>query len=62
MEDFEDQMTTAFPEVRLKGYLEMRGADGGSWGNIVRCLRSGSGLAMMRHLKQPKSWSEILPP
>ena len=27
-------MTTAFPEVRLKGYLEMRGADGGSWGNI----------------------------
>ena len=23
-----------FPEVRLKGYLEMRGADGGSWGNI----------------------------
>jgi glutamate--cysteine ligase len=34
MEDFEDHMTTAFPEVRLKGYLEMRGADGGSWGNI----------------------------
>jgi glutamate--cysteine ligase len=32
--DFEDHMTTAFPEVRLKGYLEMRGADGGSWGNI----------------------------
>ena len=34
MADFEDHMTTAFPEVRLKGYLEMRGADGGSWGNI----------------------------
>ena len=32
--DFEDHVTTAFPEVRLKGYLEMRGADGGSWGNI----------------------------
>ena len=30
-EDFTDHMTTAFPEVRLKGYLEMRGADSGSW-------------------------------
>ena len=27
-------MTTAFPEVRLKQYLEMRGADGGPWGNL----------------------------
>jgi glutamate--cysteine ligase len=34
MADFEEHVTTAFPEVRLKGYLEMRGADGGSWGNI----------------------------
>ena len=24
-------LTTAFPEVRLKSYLEMRGADGGAW-------------------------------
>ena len=34
MADFEDHITTAFPEVRLKGYLEMRGADGGPWANI----------------------------
>ena len=34
MADFEDHITTAFPEVRLKQYLEMRGADGGSWDNI----------------------------
>ena len=34
MADFEDHITTAFPEVRLKGYLEMRGADGGPWENI----------------------------
>ena len=27
--DFEDHITTIFPDVRLKGYLEMRGADGG---------------------------------
>ncbi|OJX73819.1 glutamate--cysteine ligase [Magnetospirillum sp. 64-120] len=29
--DWGDHMTTAFPEVRLKKYLEMRGADGGPW-------------------------------
>jgi len=34
LKDWEDHMTTAFPEVRLKQYLEMRGADGGPWGNL----------------------------
>jgi glutamate--cysteine ligase len=29
--DWGDHITTAFPEVRLKTYLEMRGADGGPW-------------------------------
>jgi len=29
--DWADHVTTAFPEVRLKHYLEMRGADGGPW-------------------------------
>ena len=29
MKDWEDHLTTAFPEVRLKTYLEMRGADAG---------------------------------
>ncbi|HTY67487.1 MAG TPA: glutamate--cysteine ligase [Alphaproteobacteria bacterium] len=32
--DFTDHLTTAFPEVRLKRYLEMRGADGGPWGRL----------------------------
>lgn len=32
--DWEDHLTTAFPEVRLKKYLEMRGADGGPWRRI----------------------------
>jgi glutamate--cysteine ligase len=31
MGDWVDHMTTAFPEVRLKRYLEMRGSDGGPW-------------------------------
>jgi glutamate--cysteine ligase len=29
--DWADHLTTAFPEVRLKSYIEMRGADGGPW-------------------------------
>jgi glutamate--cysteine ligase len=32
--DWENHLTTAFPEVRLKRYLEMRGADGGPWGEL----------------------------
>lgn len=32
--DWEDHLSTAFPEVRLKSFLEMRGADGGPWNRI----------------------------
>ena len=32
--DWADHLSTAFPEVRLKSFLEMRGADGGRWGRI----------------------------
>ncbi|MDE2011289.1 MAG: glutamate--cysteine ligase [Alphaproteobacteria bacterium] len=34
MSDWADHLTTIFPEVRLKKFLEMRGADGGSWQRI----------------------------
>jgi glutamate--cysteine ligase len=34
--DWANHLSTIFPEVRLKRYLEMRGADGGPW----RCLPS----------------------
>jgi glutamate--cysteine ligase len=34
MDDWADHLSTAFPEVRLKTFLEMRGADGGRWGRI----------------------------
>jgi len=34
LQDWEDHLTTAFPEVRLKRYLEMRGADGGPWSRL----------------------------
>ncbi|OYW44201.1 MAG: glutamate--cysteine ligase [Sphingomonadales bacterium 32-68-7] len=32
--DWMDHLSTAFPEVRLKTFLEMRGADGGPWNRI----------------------------
>ncbi|MFT6658217.1 glutamate--cysteine ligase [Maritalea sp.] len=32
--DWEDHLTTIFPEVRLKSFLEMRGADSGPWEGI----------------------------
>lgn len=32
--DWEDHLSTLFPEVRLKQFLEMRGADGGPWQGI----------------------------
>jgi len=32
--DWVDHLSTAFPEVRLKSFLEMRGADGGRWSRI----------------------------
>lgn len=31
MSDWADHLTTAFPEARIKKYMEMRGADGGPW-------------------------------
>ncbi len=34
LSDWADHLTTLFPEVRLKRYLEMRGADGGPWSRI----------------------------
>jgi glutamate--cysteine ligase len=33
-DDWSDHLTTLFPEVRLKRFLEMRGADGGRWDRI----------------------------
>ena len=32
--DWADHLTTLFPEARIKSYLEVRGADGGTWRRI----------------------------
>jgi len=34
MDDWIDHLTTLFPEVRMKQFLEMRGCDGGPWRSL----------------------------
>jgi glutamate--cysteine ligase len=44
MSDWADHLTTIFPEARLKTFLEMRGADGGSWRRICGLPALWAGL------------------
>jgi glutamate--cysteine ligase len=42
--DWSDHMTTVFPEVRLKKFLEMRGTDGGPWRRLCALPALWTGL------------------
>ncbi|OAN49324.1 glutamate--cysteine ligase [Paramagnetospirillum marisnigri] len=44
MGDWADHLTTAFPDVRLKQFLEMRGADGGPWRRLCALPALWTGL------------------
>lgn len=44
LKDWQDHLTTLFPEVRLKSYLEMRGADLGPWDRICALPALWAGL------------------
>jgi glutamate--cysteine ligase len=44
LSDWNDHLTTVFPEVRLKRYLEMRGADGGPWRRLCALPALWAGL------------------
>ena len=44
MSDWNDHLTTVFPEVRLKRFLEMRGADGGPWARLCALPALWTGL------------------
>ena len=43
-DDWSDHLTTLFPEVRMKRFLEMRGADGGRWRRICAVPAFWTGL------------------
>jgi len=60
--DFTDHLSTIFPEVRLKSFLEMRGADGGPWGRICALPAFWVGLlydsgALEAAWDEVKDWS-----
>jgi len=62
LSDWEDHMSTAFPEVRLKSFLEMRGADGGPWNRICALPAFWVGLlydepAMLAAWDEVKHWT-----
>ncbi|HVA14575.1 MAG TPA: glutamate--cysteine ligase [Stellaceae bacterium] len=44
MSDWTDHLTTVFPEIRIKRYIEMRGADGGPWRNLCALPAFWTGL------------------
>ncbi len=44
LKDWEDHLSTIFPEVRLKTFLEMRGADGGPWSRLCALSAFWTGI------------------
>jgi len=61
--DWENHLTTAFPEVRLKTFLEMRGADGGPFRSICALPALWVGLlydaeAQRQALQLVEDWTE----
>ena len=64
LDDWSDHLTTLFPEVRMKRFLEMRGADGGRWRRI--CAAAGvldrPALRPAPRSMPPGTWSRTGPP
>ncbi|UOA28165.1 glutamate--cysteine ligase [Pseudosulfitobacter sp. DSM 107133] len=44
LSDWADHLTTAFPEARIKKFIEMRGADGGPWRRLCALPAFWTGL------------------
>src|SRR5690606_6061244 len=66
MGDWNNHLTTLFPDVRLKRFIEMRGADGGPWRDIcalpalwVGLLYDGDALAEAEELVRAWSATEV---
>ena len=62
IDDWSDHLTTLFPDVRMKRFLEMRGADGGRWRRICGLPAFWVGLlyddaALDAALELVKDWS-----
>lgn len=62
IQDWELHITTVFPEVRLKSFLELRGADGGPWSRVCALPAFWTGLlydeiSLEKVYKLIKIWS-----
>jgi glutamate--cysteine ligase len=60
LSDWVDHLSTAFPEVRLKSFLEMRGADGGRWSRICALPAFWVGL-LYDQTALDAAWDEVKP-
>jgi glutamate--cysteine ligase len=58
LSDWTDHLSTAFPEVRLKSFLEMRGADGGPWSRICALPAFWVGL-LYDQAALDAAWDEV---
>jgi glutamate--cysteine ligase len=58
LSDWNDHLSTAFPEVRLKSFLEMRGADGGRWSRICALPALWVGL-LYDQASLDAAWDEV---
>src|SRR5687768_17075055 len=58
LSDWTDHLSTAFPEVRLKSFLEMRGADGGPWSRICALPAFWVGL-LYEESALDAAWDEV---
>jgi len=58
MQDFEDHLSTIFPEVRLKKFLEMRGCDTGHWDELCAMPAFWTGL-LYDHTALDAAWDMV---
>jgi glutamate--cysteine ligase len=58
LEDWKDHLSTMFPEVRLKTYLEMRGADSGPWSSLCALPAFWAGL-LYDDASQKAAWDLV---
>ena len=58
LQDWQNHITTPFPEVRLKHFIEMRGADGGPWSRLCALPALWVGL-LYDSVAQDAAWELI---
>ncbi|MGR3661157.1 MAG: glutamate--cysteine ligase [Paracoccaceae bacterium] len=58
LSDWADHLTTIFPEVRLKQFIEMRGADGGPWRRLCAMPALWVGL-IYNQSSQDAAWDLV---